>query len=286
MKANTTISADLYDNSDKFTDPFFDRFELRPGPEPLQLNDEIAKTYQFPTFYGDVTCAIAIFMCDYGSAQAMMPHPLMKPVRMPRGRSVVVFSCYEYRNVTGIDSYNEIAMTIPVMVGGDKNPLVLPLIKDYDNKGYYVFSMPVTSLENQIRGQKIWGLPKVVEEISLLDSEHHCTTTAKDEQGTTYFELKVPKTGKAKHFDETGYLYSMLNKQLQKSQTNFKGDFNINSNLSRLWSKGQKAATPILILGDSPRAQVLKDLQVEAVPFQTRYTKSMNSCFDLPLGQW
>jgi len=29
----------------------------------------------------------------------MMPHPSMKPVKMPGGRSVVLFSCYEYRNV-------------------------------------------------------------------------------------------------------------------------------------------------------------------------------------------
>ena len=173
MKPNTRLDPDLVDNGDHFTDEFFRRFDLRPAPEPLALSDEVSKSYSFPTFYTDVTCAIAIFLCDRSRAQAMMPHPSMQPVKMPGGRSVVLFSCYEYKNVMNIAPYNEIAMTIPIMVGGGWAPPVLPLVMDFRSKGYYVFSMPVTSLENQIRGTSIWGLPKVVEEIEISDRGRH-----------------------------------------------------------------------------------------------------------------
>ena len=286
MKPNTILDPSPVENSGSFTDPFFQRFELRPAPAPLALRDDLSKTYSFPTFYGDVTCAIAIFLCDYGQAEAIMPQPSMKPVKMPGGRSVVLFSCYEYKNVMNLAPYNEIAMTIPIMVNAGYVPPLLPLIMDFKKKGYYVFSMPVTSLENQIRGAKIWGLPKVVEEIDISTAGSHCTTIARDENGEVYFELSVPKTGSIKHFDETGYLYSMLDGQLIKSQTNFKGDFTVNTNPSLLWKKGQRADNPVLKLGTSSRADDLRALEIEEVAFQFRYAETMNSCFDLPQDDW
>ncbi len=286
MKPNTFLDSSLIENGGSFTDPFFQRFEPRPAPAPLELRDGVSKTYNFPTFYGDVTCAIAIFLCDFGRAEAIMPQPSMKPVKMPGGRSVVLISCYEYKNVMNLAPYNEIAMTIPIMVNAGYVPPLLPLIMDFKKKGYYVFSMPVTSLENQIRGAKIWGLPKIVEEIDISTEGSHCTTIARDENGEVYFELTVPKTGSIKHFDETGYVYSMLDGQLVKSQTNFKGDFTVDTNPSLLWKKGQRAEAPVLKLGTSSRAEDLKALQIEEVAFQFRYAESMNSCFDLPLEDW
>ena len=286
MKPNTDLDSRLVDNSTSFTDAFFQRFQLRPGPAPLVLKDGLSKAYSFPTFYGDVTCAIAIFLCDYGRAEAIMPDPSMKPVKMPGGRSVVLFSCYEYKNVMNLAPYNEIAMTIPIMVNAGYVPPLLPLVMDFKRKGYYVFSMPVTSLENQIRGTKIWGLPKVVEEIEISTDGSHCTTVARDDNGEVYLELSVPKSGRTKHFDETGYLYSMLEGKLLKSQTNFKGDFAVNTNPSLLWKKGQRAQTPELMLGTSSRADDLRALKIEEVAFQFRYSQSMNSCFDLPMEEW
>jgi len=286
MKPNTDLDSRLVDNSASFTDAFFQRFQLRPAPAPLALEDGLSKAYSFPTFYGDVTCAIAIFLCDYVRAEAIMPDPSMKPVKMPGGRSVVLFSCYEYKNVMNLAPYNEIAMTIPIMVNAGYVPPLLPLIMDFERKGYFVFSMPVTSLENQIRGTKIWGLPKVVEEIEISTDGSHCTTVARDDKGEVYLELSVPKAGRTKHFDETGYLYSMLEGKLLKSQTNFKGDFAVNTNPSLLWKKDQRAQIPELKLGTSSRADDLRALKIEEVAFQFRYSQSMNSCFDLPMEDW
>jgi len=285
MQPTTHLDPELVDNLADFRDPFFERFAVRPAPTPLVLADGVSKTYSFPTLYADVTCAIAIFLCDYGRAQTMMPHPSMQPVKMPRGRAVLLLSCYEYKKVMNIAPYNEIAMTIPVMVGGSAPPF-LPLVVDFKKKGYFVFSMPVTSLENQIRGTRIWGLPKIVEEIDISIGDNACTTVARDDSGDVYFELTVPTTGSPKHFDETGYLYSLLDGYLLKSRTCFKGDFNVTTNASLLWKAGRRCATPALKLGSSPRADSLKSLEIEETAFQFRFASSMNSCFDLPLENW
>ena len=73
MKATHTVSPEFLDNQDQFTDPFFERFPLKKRHAPLQLTDTISKDYNFPTFYGDVTCSQAIFLCNYEKAAELMP---------------------------------------------------------------------------------------------------------------------------------------------------------------------------------------------------------------------
>jgi hypothetical protein len=283
VKATHVIDPVLLDNAATFTDPFFQRFHLRPAAAPLDLDGTIAKDYLFPTFYGDVTCAQAIFLCPWERAYSLMPHPLMKPVRMPGGRALVVFSCYEYRKVLGVAPYNEIAMTIPLLLDPDVSVPLLPLLwPGYPGFGYYVFSMPVTSLENRIRGHKIWGLPKVVQDIDIDTLNGDNVTVALDDEGRRYFELRVPRTGKPTRFQQDAWLFTRLGDTLKRSRTSFEGTFQVNKNMGLLLRPGTPPAHPTLVLTDSPAADVLRGLAIDPVPFQTRYAERMSSCFDLP----
>jgi hypothetical protein len=283
MKPSTDISPGLLDNAEFFSNEFFGRYRLRHADQALKLGDGIEKNYLFPTFYADVTCALAVFFCSYERARELLPHPAMKPVSMGKGRALVAFSCYEYKNVLGVPAYNEIAMTIPIMTGSRLSvpvlPMVLPVFKNF---GYYCFSMPVTSLENQIRGRKIWGLPKVVEEISIDHVGNECHIQAIDSDGQAYFGLKVPTAGKLTHFDVRSNLYSIRNERLIQSETGFQGDFRVNKNMDLLFKKDKQPPVDYLTTGDGPSARVLRDLEIEAFPFQLRYCPGMNSCFDLP----
>jgi len=273
MKPTLDFNETMLDNAGMFKDPFFKRFKLRHAPEPLQLNDDVSKDYLFPTFYGDVTCAIAIFLCDYRRAKAIMPHPKVKPVRMTLNRAIVAFSCYEYRNVMNVAPYNEIAMTIPVMVDPLVNVPVLPMVLDvFKEFGYYVFSMPVTSLENQIRGNKI----------DIFEEGGDCVTVAKEESGEPYLTIRVPMDGEPEEFDVTSNLYTRLGDRFLQSETNFKATFNVTKHMELLFKKGAKPERTFLEIGDTPSARALRDLRIEEHPFQLRFAKGMNSCFDLP----
>jgi len=283
MKINTKIESELLNNADAFKGEFYNRFKLRHAENPLQLNESIAKNYLFPTFYGNVGCAIGIFLCSYEKAQRLMPHPDIKPVKMGRGRSLVVFSCYEYRDVLGVTPYNEIAMTIPIMVNPLINIPVLPMVLNvFKGFGYYCFSMPVTSLENQIRGEKIWGLPKVVQEINIENVSNACHVEAKEASGETYFELKVPHSGVSTNFDVGANLYTKKDNQFLQSATYFKGTFNVVKNMGLLFKAPQAPKVPCLKLGDGPSARALKELEIEENAFQFRYCSNVESCFDLP----
>jgi len=283
MKPTYEIPPGLLDNVAAFGDPFYRRFTLRTASEPLQLNASVTKDYLFPTFYGDVTCALAIFLCPWERAAAMMPDQAMTPVKLPGGRAAVAFSCYEYKQVLGVAPYNEIAMTIPILVNPKVNVPLLPLITPwFKNFGYYVFSMPVTSLENQIRGVKIWGLPKAVQEIDIRTEGGDSVTTAFEGSGEEYFRLRVPTTGTMREFDVASNLYSIREGRLTQSETNFKAAFRVNKFSGMLFGKPPVPDRPYLALGDSPSGKALQDLQLDPHPFQLRYATGMTSCFDLP----
>lgn len=276
MKILDTFDTTLLANEDKFQDDFYKRFKL--VPRKIQLTEDIEKEYQFPTFYGDVTCAQAIFLCSYDAACDLMPHGKIKPVRALKNRAVMAVSCYEYKNVLGIPPYNEIAFTLAVEVDKPKSRKLLPLILN-NYSGYYVFSMPVTSRENCLRGNNIWGLPKVTQEIDIDVSGSEALISA-FEDGVEYFSLRVPKAGKATAMDENTYLFSKLNGKILKAETNFKGNFNISKNMGVLLNPSKAPDKPFLRLGATPCGEVLKKLQIDPTPLQLRYVEHMTACFD------
>jgi hypothetical protein len=283
MEPNLLFDATLIDNQDKFGDAFFQQFELRHRETPLQLSDEISKNYLFPTFYADTSCAIAIFHCDYQAAKAMMPDQGMEPVRMLHDRSLVIFSCYEYRNVMNVAPYNEIAMTIPVMTDGGMNiPVLSMLLGDKLKKfGYYVFAMPVTSLENRVRGRKIWGLPKDVERIDITNNGQYSNIKAARDGEAPYLELNIPMTGSPQTFDVKSNLYSVLEDERLTSTTRFNGTFNLTKNMGTLLSKSPGGDGATIKFGTGAKADMLRALKIEGQAFQFRYSNSINACFDL-----
>jgi len=282
MDINLKISEQLVANEDKFNNDFFKRFELKHRDTPLQLNETVSKNYKFPTFYADASCSIAIFHCDYKAAKSMMPDPSMEPVKMTKGRSLVIFSCYEYRNVMNVAPYNEVAMTIPVLTDGGMNiPVLSMFLGDKHKKfGYYVFNMPVTSLENRIRGREIWGLPKDTEQIDIEQDGQFSTTKASIAGEEPYFELKVPMTGTSQCLDVKSNLFSVLNGERLTSTTQFTGQFNITKNMASLFKKSPSTGSTLKI-GQGPKADQLSALKIEGQAFQFRYSPSMNACFDL-----
>ncbi len=286
MKATRDIAAKMLDNADDFKNDFFKRFTLREALTPLKLTDSISKNYLFPTFYGDVTCALGIFHCSYEKAAKLVAenlHPKIKPVKMTRGRSIIAFSCYEYKNVMGVAPYNEIAMAIPVMVNTKLSPPLLPMImSSFKHSGYYIAGMPVTSYENQIRGNKIWGLPKVTQDIDIQKIGNDSVATVYDENSKAYLTLKIPMDGTPQKFDVTSNLYTRLNGKILQNETNFEATFRVKKYMSQLFKKGAKPDRNYIQIGDSPSAQFLRDLEIEEHPFQFRYAEHMSSCFDLP----
>ncbi|MBU3917857.1 hypothetical protein KKA14_20210 [bacterium] len=131
MKPTFDIPVKILDNEISFSDDFYKRFTLRHVPKPIKLEKGIAKNYNFPTFYGDVTCEITICFCSFEKVKAVVQKdlsPKVKPVSMGGGRSLVAFSNYEYKIVNRVRPYNEIAVAIPIMANAPFSPPILPMV--------------------------------------------------------------------------------------------------------------------------------------------------------------
>ena len=255
MKATWDVPAEILDNRTLFSNDFYKRFTLRKASHPLRMNESVTKDYLFPTFYGDVSCAVAVFMCSYEKAAVLIAEqlsPRIVPVRMTKGRALVAFSCYEYKNVMGVRPYNEIAIAIPVMVDPCCNVPVLPMITDsFSRFGYYIAGMPVTSKENTIRGRTIWGLPKVTQDIDIYREDGNCIVKAMDNKEDIYLSLSIPMDGAPAKFDVSSFLYSQKGGKLLQSRTDFRAAFNVKKNMQLLFKKGAKAESPCIELGDT-----------------------------------
>jgi len=282
MKPNFEYGEAILANEDAFQDAFFRRFNLRKGAAPFRLDQKISRDYLFPIFYADVTCAMGIFMCDYAKARSILPDPRLKPVRMTRGRSLVLFSCYEYRNVMHLKPYNEMAMMIPVMADPAVNLPVLPMVTPFfGNFGYYAVGILVTSKENALRGA-IWGLRKTLGEVDLIDRGDECMAIAREESGAPCVELHVPKSGRVKEFDVKTKLYAQLDGAIVRSEVCFKGEFRVTKYTRCLVARDLEPDRSYLKIGNTATAGVLHSLDIERHPFQLRYAERINSTLDLP----
>jgi len=283
IEVRSEIPEGLLDNARDFETAFFKRFKLRHAPEPLQLSEKTTKNYFFPTFYGNVTTTVAMFFCSLDEASKLMPSPAMKPVSMGRGRALVMFSSYQYNRILGIGPYREIAISIPVLVGAEQGAPAYPLIAaDYPGLGFYVLSMPVTSLENKIRGRKIWGLPKDVEQIDFTADAQGYLTVATNGAGNKYLEFYVPFVGDETRIARTYQVYTMLDGRILKSSSTSDGVFLVHRSMSALFFKNLAADREYLKLGEGEMAEKLKRLRIEKRPFQLQFSRDVSSAFDLP----
>jgi hypothetical protein len=119
-----------------------------------------------------------------------------------------------------------------------------------------------------------------------MSQEHGvCTTKVYDPgEAEPYLTLNCPVKGKPQAFDVENYIYSKHDGEVCQSQANFAQTFNVKTNLLLLLKHSPPVTgkSTAIKLGTSASADLLKSLQIESVPFQTRYAEHMPACFDLP----
>lgn len=276
------ITPTLNENYQVFTDDFFTPYKSKQTNYKLELNESISKTFKFPTLFKGTENGMAIFLCSYNKLKKHLPHSSMNPVRMPGNRAVFAISCYKYTHIQEMQPYNEISFTVPVVFSGAWNiPFVTMATKGlYKNFGYYVFSMPVNSVENNIRGNKIWGLPKFVTQIEVKSENGMFYTKVYDDK-TPYVDIKFPIAGSKKNMHEKLAILSVKENQLLGANVTYRGEFLVNTSLGVAFRK-EKKDNAVLRIGDTPRGNLLKGIELETVPFQTRYSNNVLSALHLP----
>jgi hypothetical protein len=267
---------------EEFMTPFFRRFES--AEQTLELAPGLSKTYAFPTFYSEVTTGVALFVCDYDAAARLIPVPALKPIRVGLGTALVAISSYRYERPRGMRPYNEVAISL-LVTGRDTLDLPLMGLLGLQKRELqaYVIAMPVTTLENQIRGRTLWGLPKTVEHIDLREVGDDFVTTVRNREGQLVLETRVPMSGTVESQKQSVVLHSMRAGRALRSRSTTLGTFTSRSTPAALSGVLMPGGASSLSLGTAAGATVLRELHIRPTPLNTRFARGVSSVFGLPI---
>jgi hypothetical protein len=140
-----------------YSDPFFQ--------VPQTTHTTTQGPIDLPILYFDVSTLLAFFVTSRDAVEAKLDGTGLRPALTFGGRALVAIAHYEYRH-TGVGSYNEVGLALPVLPEGAPAPrnLIRALYGSIDERhlGFHVLDLPVTTPLANAGGRELWGYPKFV----------------------------------------------------------------------------------------------------------------------------
>ncbi len=235
--------------------------------------------FQLPVNSKNSPAFVSLYSIDAEQAKKFMASNELHPLRLLRGRAVLVFTVIDYRE-TDIGKYIEYSIAIACTQGKRAAPRLLPamLMKTF-RTGQYVVDLPV-STEISVRGGRgIWGMPKHRQSLNFIIKDQ--TVSAQyDLDGELAVKVTIPKPNSYWVPLNTGAVnYCAFRGMLMKSYVYFKTKLGFT-----LGRRNQEQAK--LIVGDHPRVQWLKEIDVSEPPFMTAYLPNFEGLLDDHLECW
>ena len=233
-------------------------------PFPVPINTE-----QSPAI-------MAVFPIDYDRARALLPGNEIHPMRLWK-KALLVVAIINYE-VTDIGKYIEFSVGIACTHGKKPAPRLLPgLFMRHYGTGQYVVDLPVSSEISVKGGKGIWGMPKHQGNLDFKISEN--TVSSQYElDGRLVMKLTIDRPKSAwLPLNVRGVNYCGFRGLLMKSTVYFKAKAGFS-----LFKKGAAS----LVLGDHPRAQLIKDLDVGNEPIATVFIPEVNGVLDDHFEGW
>lgn len=219
---------------------------------------------------------MAAFRCDLERAREALPGNELHPLDF-FGRALFIVTVVDYR-ITNIGKYVEYSLAIACTHGARAAPFGLPfLFQKTFGVGQYVVDLPV-STEISVKGGKgIWGMPKHRASLDFLVNESTASSQY-DLDGRLVTRIDIARPGGLAIPLSVGAAnYCAFRGMLMKSYIYFKG-------------KGRFAlfgsARARLTLGDHPRAEPLKRLEIEPNPIFTAYFAETAGVLDDHFESW
>jgi hypothetical protein len=140
-----------------YSDPFFQ--------VPQTTHTTTQGPIDLPIFYFDVSTLLAFFVASRDAVEAKLSGTGLRPALTLGRRALVAIAHYEYRQ-TGVGSYNEVGLALPVLpedAPAPRNPIqALYGSVDERHLGFHVLDLPVTTPLANAGGRELWGYPKFV----------------------------------------------------------------------------------------------------------------------------
>lgn len=135
----------------------------------------IGKTVALP-LQTDATIMGVLFSVSLEHVREFLPS-VLSPVRVGPRTGTILFLSIEYHSVNRgtFEPYNEFGVLVPATY---QSATTVPLLSRFPGGiGGYVWCLPVTTEPSRALGDEIWGYPKVVGDIDIVDTGSRRRTT-------------------------------------------------------------------------------------------------------------
>ncbi|HET6230677.1 MAG TPA: acetoacetate decarboxylase family protein [Longimicrobiaceae bacterium] len=213
---------------------------------------------------------MAAFPINADAAQKLIPGNEIHVLR--RGRTgFLLVTVIDYRE-TNIGKYVEYSVGIACTRGSRPVPLPLAgIFRKTFGTGQYVFDLPVSSLVSVKGGKGIWGMPKHQANLDFIIGDEWVTSRY-DLDGKMVMRVEVKKPAKAWLPMSAGAVnWCAFRGMLMKSDIYFRG---------KLGFSMFKKDDARIVLGDHPRAQALRDLEIGGALFAGYFPETAGTLDD------
>lgn len=232
--------------------------------------------FELPVVGKDSPVLVAVYTINLEKAKALLPPTEIHPLRIWK-KALLVIAVIDYR-YTSIGTYVEYSIGIACTHGWNPAPRFLPLIfQKHYGVGQYVVDLPVSSLVSVRGGKGIWGMPKHQGNLDFKICDDKISSQYDlDGQLCTYIEIEHP--GKAWFPAKMQAAnYCSFRGMMFKSTIYF--------NARTAFRLGGKAKAKFVI-GDHPRVQKLKELEISDQPLFTAFIPTMAGVLDDHTESW
>lgn len=232
--------------------------------------------YVMPIDSSESAAVIAAFPCNLDAARALIPDGYVQPFSL-FGRALLIVTVIDYRK-TDIGSYIEYSIAIACTKGRKPAPPILPAIfRGSFGTGQFVHDLPVSTEVSVKGGRGIWGMPKHQANLDFVEGKAWVSSQYDlDGQMVSRFDVRVPRsfpiplnTGAAN--------YCVFRGMMMRSYIYFRGKAGVH-----LLKRGAAR----FILGDHPKADLLRTLEHRPDPLFAAYIPSVTGLLDDYFDCW
>ena len=218
---------------------------------------------------------MAAFAVNPLRAAELLPGEELHPVRL-FGRGLLLLSVVNYQ-ATDIGSYVEYSIALGVTHGPKPAPDLIPLIlRDRYGFGQYVYDMPVSTEVSVKGGKGIWGMPKHQANLDFHVTDDRVTSQY-DLDGMLAVRIEIDRPKRAwLPVEMSAVSYAQFRGLLIKSYMHVKGRAGVSP-----FSRRAR-----LHIGDHPRVQPLKRLEISPRPLFTAFFPSGTGVLDDHFEGW
>jgi Acetoacetate decarboxylase (ADC) len=232
--------------------------------------------FHMPVFCRNSPALFAVFSINAEKARKLIPGNEIHPLRL-WNRGLLVVSVIDYLD-TNIGRYIEFSIAIACTHGQKPAPRLLPaLFMGLYGTGQWVWDLPVSTEVSVKGGKGIWGMPKHQANLNYIIGDDIVSAQYdQDEIFAVKVEVQRPRRPWLS-VNMTGVNYCGFRGMLYKSSVYFKGKLGFH-----LLKKGSAR----LLIGEHPRVQPLKELEIDPDPILAAFLPQANGVLDDHFECW